>query len=185
MQNLQKAKDHFLHAIDTLKPNYKFFPQHIKEVENWAQWLINKHPNANKKVTLLSVYLHDIGHIIGNKEIDHAINSEIEANRFLKEIGVEQGIIEQVAHCVRSHRCKDVQPSTLEAKILAAADSASHMSDFCYIAMIEFTSKKFVLGKIERDYRDVGLFPELQQELTPVYNCWKSLIKTFPEITQV
>ena len=55
--------------------------------------------------------------------------------QFLQENGIDQTIIDQVAHCIRAHRCKDVQPQTIEAKIVAFSDSASHLFDSFYIDM--------------------------------------------------
>lgn len=80
--------------------------------------------------------------------------------------------INEIAHCVRAHRCKDM------------ADSASHFTDINYI--VHLTSQEsdydrhYVEDKIERDYRDIGIFPELKKELTPIYKAWKKLIKVFP-----
>jgi len=130
---------------------------------------------------LLSVWLHDIGQLFKPKEADHAIKSEKEARRFLSEVGLAPEKIERVAHCVRAHRNKDVSPETLEAKILAAADSASHMTDICYIDMVQSGEKESVLAKLDRDYRDVAFFPELKKEVTPLYRAWKELLGVFPD----
>lgn len=76
---------------------------------------------------------------------------------------------------------KMFQPSTIEAKILAVSDSASHMTDINYICMFQSYGKDFTLDKLERDYRDISLFPELKLELTKLYFCWKNLIETLSE----
>ena len=118
MSNLiQKAKNHFLRAIKNGTPLYKYFPQHVAEVEKWAKRLLDLYPEADEEVVLLSVWLHDIGQADGDYNEDHAIKSEREARRFLSSIGVENQKLEQVAHCVRAHRNKDVAPKTLEARI--------------------------------------------------------------------
>lgn len=129
---------------------------------------------------MTSVWLHDIGQLVGPKEVDHAINSEAEAKKFLKSIHVPEDTIEKVAHCVRAHRCKDVQPESSEAKILAVSDSASHMTDSVYsdfAARGEVTAAK---EKLERDFRDVGLLPEVQNEIKSLYEAWKRLLEVYP-----
>ena len=186
---IEKTKQHFLDTIKATDPAsmYPYLPRHVIEVEKWAKKLLQKHPEADKEITLLSVWLHDIGQAIGNKDDDHAVKSGDEANRFLPELGLDKERIEKVFHCVRAHRCKDVQPETIEAKILAVADSATHMTDINYIVHLSDKSgnwgrsKEWVLEKLERDYRDIGLFPEFQKEIRPLYEAWKQLLNVYPD----
>ncbi|MDO8558877.1 MAG: hypothetical protein Q7R84_00950 [bacterium] len=60
------------------------------------------------------------------------------------------------------------------------ADSASHFTDGCYMDMAMNGIKKLALEKLDRDYRDVGIFPKLKKEITPIYNVWKNLINVYP-----
>lgn len=120
-----------------------------------------KTSRADKEIVLLGVWLHDIGHLIGNSNVDHAINSEIETRKFLSRIGYEKQKIDEVAHCVRAHRCKDIQPETIEAKIVAACDSARHMTDYIYTDIAMQGNIDKAKSKLERDIRDVDSFPEL------------------------
>lgn len=179
---IEKAKQHFLKTFaEKENPIYPYLPRHVVEAEKWAKRLLKNYPEVDKEIVLLSIWLHDIGQAtIENRKDDHAVKSEAEARRFLSEIGLAAEKIEKVVHCIRAHRCRDVQPKTLEAKILAAVDSVSHMTDFCYIDMASEASKEAALAKLERDYRDVGLFPELQKEITPLYEAWKRLLSVYP-----
>ena len=72
--------------------------------------------------------------------------------------------IKKVLHCVRSHRCDDVLLISIKAKIIAFADSAAHLTDDLYfdIARKDKERKKpfKVYSKIERDLRDLSLFPK-------------------------
>lgn len=158
-----------------------FLPRHVENVEKWAKNLLLKYPEADNEVVLVSVWLHDIGQALGRRSEDHAIKSEIETKNFLKKLNCPEDKINAVAHCVRAHRCNDILPKTLEAKILAGADSASHFTDINYIVHLTDDGREYVNSKIERDYRDIGIFPELQKELSPVYKAWKELIKVFPD----
>ena len=175
------VKHHFLDSFDKKNyPGYQYLDRHVGEVERWAKKILAQHPEANAEIVLMGVWLHDIGQTGGDKTADHAIYSEKEAMRFLQELNVDKSIIDQVAHCVRAHRNRDVKPETLEAKIVAASDSASHMTDINYIVHLSDGMKNYIEGKIERDYCDISIFPELKKELTPLFHAWKELIRVFP-----
>ena len=184
-QLLNRTKEHCLKTLAKLDVSFgsaeadSYLPKHINEVEKWAKKIIKDYP-ADEEIVLLSVYLHDIGHAFGEHK-DHELKSEAEAKLFLKEMGLAEDKISKVTHCIRAHRCKDVQPETTEAKILATADSLSHMTDGCYMGMVIDGKKDLALGKLERDYRDVGFFPKIKQEIAPLYQAWKNLLEIFPE----
>ena len=181
---VDKTKKHFLTSIHNGDPTYFRFPQHAQEVERWVHKILHFYPEADKEVVLISVWLHDIGQADGNYDVDHAIKSEEETISFLSKNNYPKDKIDKVAHCVRAHRCKDVQPNSIEAKILATADSASHMTDIIYFLMLseEHLPKDKVLDKLERDYREKNFLPkELQPEVNDLYEAWKGLIKAFPE----
>jgi len=154
----ESVKEHFINSVKQAGVEYGYLLRHLPQVEKWAKKLLNLYLQADEEVVFCGVWSHDIGQVIGDKETDHAINSEIEIKRFLTEQGAKPDFIDKVAHCARSHRCKDVQPSPLEAKILAVADSASHMTDIVYLDMFSRDDYDLALGKLERDYRDVGFF---------------------------
>lgn len=73
-----------------------------------------------------SVLLHDIGR---KKEDEGLIENHAEwgaekAEEILESLGYQEDFIEEVQHCVRSHRySKDPEPETLEAKVLSDADN--------------------------------------------------------------
>ena len=69
---------------------------------------------------------------------------------------------------------------SLEAKIIAVADSASHMTDTVYIDMASRGEIEGAKAKLERDFRDEGLFPDLQEESRPLYEAWKKLLEAYP-----
>jgi len=177
----EKTKEYLIATAKEAGSQYDYLLRHLPLVEKWARKLLVFYPEASEDIVLMRVWLHDIGQILGNKEVDHAINSEAEAKRYLTEIGANNDIVEKVAHCTRSHRCKDVQPSSIEAQILAVADSASHMTDIVYIDMSNRGEFEDALGKLERDYRDVGILPKFQESLKPLYDSWKQLLEVYPK----
>ncbi|MEI6731671.1 MAG: HD domain-containing protein [archaeon] len=182
---ISQIKEILLEAIKKQGSDPYGLQAHLKQVERWANVLLKTHPKANKQVVILSVWLHDIGHYPLTEE-DHAISGEKKAIQILKKNKINPEIIKQVAHSVRAHRCKDIMPDTMEARILACADSASHFTDFLYfeIAMQNRNKESDYdpLAKMERDYRDVALFPEIKRKLKPMYKKWKSLIREYQKL---
>jgi hypothetical protein len=187
MENiLLKAKNLFLKNVDDFGSDPFGLIQHVFEAERWAKFMLNKYPEADKDVVLLSVWLHDIGHYPVQKEVDHSIVSEDIARVFLEKEGFSKERLLKVLHCIRDHRCKDVLPKTLEAKIVAFVDSASHMTDSMYLNIAKddkSRSDKFdVHSKMKRDFRDLSFFPEVQAKLKGIFDAWKVLIKEYEKL---
>lgn len=176
---IEQTKNHFLELYKQ-SGDKNPYPEHVTTVEGLAKKMLKDYPNAEKEILLLAVWLHDIGAFLGDREI-HEINSEKEARKYLATLCLDGDKIEKIAHCVRAHRCKDVQPITIEAKILAVTDSASHLIDGPYINMKLKFGKNAVLEKLERDYRDIGLLPKVKKELMPLYKAWKNLLEILPD----
>lgn len=177
---IDKIKKHAL-SIMRADPYLAYMiDHHIPEVERWANILLKRFPKADKKVVLAAVYLHDIGHQVDKKAPDHAVVSEIKTRTFLPTIDADPVFIEKVASAVRSHRNADVAPRTLEDKILAVADSLSHMTDIVYIDRARKGQLEQAKQKLERDFRDTTLLPGVQKEFRPLYNAWKTLLETLP-----
>ncbi len=179
------TKNYFIAAVDRIRneyPQVSFYPTHVEEVEKWATIILKDHPEADIETVMLGVWLHDIGNLIGNKKVDHAVRSERIARLILYKTGTPIKKINAVAHCVRAHRNKDVEPQTIEAKILAASDSASHMTGEAYLVYAGRNNIEGSFGKLERDFRDIGLVPGLQEKLTPLYEAWKNLLSVYPKL---
>jgi HD superfamily phosphodiesterase len=126
-------------------------------VAKQAEQCLKKFPNANSEITLLGAWLHDIGHYPLPEEKDHAVQGEERARKFLEKHSVEPHIIGQICHCVRAHRNKDVPPVSIEAKIVAFSDSASHLVGSMYMDMVQQGRGELVFDKMERDYKDLAL----------------------------
>jgi hypothetical protein len=132
---------------------------------------------------ILSAWLHDIGYYQFDRDVDHSITSEKIASIFLKQENYSEDKLTRVLHCVRAHRCKDIMPETLEAKIIAFSDSAGHMTDNWYLDMMRDDLNNNIAfrsyAKLERDYRDLKFFPEIKEELSALYESWKIILKVF------
>ena len=184
-QIVDKARQLF---YDTIKPFQDVYGlvNHLPEMEKWARFMIKKHDEADAEVILLSVWLHDIGHYPVQENVDHAVTGEKIARAFLEKEGYDSEKILKVLHCVRAHRCRDVMPNIIEAKIIACIDSASHMTDSIYFDIARNhksgQTSYNALEKIERDYRDISVFPEIRDEMQELYDAWKKLLVAYNKI---
>ncbi|BAA31061.1 HD domain-containing protein [Pyrococcus horikoshii] len=82
---------------------------------------IGSKENADLEILALAALLHDIARPLEDKGVirDHAIEGAKIAKEFLSNYEK----VEEVAHAIASHRfSNDVEPRTLEAKILSDAD---------------------------------------------------------------
>ncbi len=176
---IKMAKNHFVDLYNKSgDPNP--YIEHVSGVEKIVGKILKDFPEADKNILFIAVWLHDIGSFLGERDV-HEINSEKESRRFLADQGLDDDSIEKVAHCVRAHRCGNVKPATIEAKILAVADSAEHLVAGPYINMMHKYGKEFVIGKLERDFRDIGLLPNIKNDFTRLYEAWKNLLEIIPE----
>ncbi len=192
---IKKTKEDALRATGTEKDRRRkcaFFDltEHLQGVEKWARWMLKRYSQASEVVVLTAVFWHDVGQYTGENK-DHAVNSAVAVKKYLESEDLSEEEKENIVHCVRAHRNNDVQPETLEAKILAWSDSASHFTSNVYWLMTEsdlFNQDKTddyqALGKIERDWRDLDLFPEERKEFEEICGAWKNLIKTFIDLKQ-
>ena len=183
---IEKAKTQFQQMVNNFGSDPYHLISHVPEAEKWAKFMLKKYPQANEEVVLLAVWLHDIGHYPIPTDIDHAIRSEQRAEEFLVSESYPKDEMKEVLHCVRAHRCSDVIPETLEAKIMAFIDSASHMTDSMYFDIARDDKEKNdsfrVYAKMERDLRDLASFPEIQKDMIGIYNAWKKLIEEYEKI---
>lgn len=178
---IASTREYFLIKMRESDDSYGLI-EHVPEVEKWVKKIREYYPKSDLEVVLLGAWLHDISHYLVKEGEDHAVRSEEMAREFLSG-KIDKEVIDQVCHCVRSHRCKDVMPDTLEAKILACADSASHMSGIVYMDMLARGHKvTTVEQKLERDYRDIAVFPEIKRLLTPMYNLWKNVVREYEKL---
>jgi hypothetical protein len=181
MDVIEQAKKNQYKIIEDFKKDPYNLKVHLPEVEKWANKLLKKFPKADKEVVLLSVWLHDAGHYVGNLKIDHAIKSEKIAKKFLKN-KVSDDLLEKVVRVVRAHRGRDVMPKTLEEKLFACCDSSSHMTSYDYITIFQDGRFKYGEAKMNRDFRDVSVFPEVKKELMPIFKAWQKLEKEYKKL---
>ncbi|MFC4540961.1 HD domain-containing protein [Halosolutus amylolyticus] len=100
---------------------------HVQRVDALAETLADRHPDpVDERVLHLAVALHDVGRSREDRgEIDdHATWGAREAGEILEDVGADATTIDAVQHCIRAHRySNDVEPETIEAKLLSDADN--------------------------------------------------------------
>ena len=103
--------------------------RHVERVDRLATTLTTE-TDADETILRAAVSLHDIGRereAHGEIE-DHAIWGSERAGEILTEVGLPEATIAAVTHCVRAHRYSDdVEPKTIEAKLLCDGDNLDAM----------------------------------------------------------
>ena len=181
MNIIENARELFFKMIDDFGKDPRALRWHLTEVERRAKICLQD-MSADEEIVMLWVRLHDVGHYPIQENVDHAVSGEKRAIEFLEAHGYDPEKIKRVAHCVRAHRCKDVLPETLEAKIIAFADSASHMTQNDLYIWMAKRSVDEAIAKLERDYRDLAQFPNLKEKASPLYLAWKNLLQTYEKV---
>lgn len=125
-EKINKIQDVIKGMSDEL--DWKF---HIQPVINNAKLLAN-YLNANKEIVELGALLHDVGRLkFGPNK--HDITGVLEAKKILNKFNYSKKFIQEVVHCVKTHRAKsDNTPQSLEAKIVANADAMAHFDAMPY-----------------------------------------------------
>jgi len=113
------------HKKPGAKYDYGVVPYHLIPVLKRSLEL-GRMQGADLEILELSAWLHDIGSIRFGRENHHITGSEI-AEEKLRELNYPQERIEQVKHCILTHRgSKNIKRESIEAEILADADSMVH-----------------------------------------------------------
>jgi len=100
---------------------------HVMRVYQLCQSIAKTEKNVNMAVLEPAALLHDIARVIESNDItgqtDHALLGSEMAVAILNEIGYPETHIDEIAHCIASHRYRSGNtPKTIEAKILFDAD---------------------------------------------------------------
>ena len=154
---------------------------HIVPVINYAKKLA-KILKVNEETAELAALLHDIGRIKFGPE-DHEITGVPEAEKILKGHNYPQDVIDEVKHCIESHRgSKDVPPRTTIAKIIANADAMAHFDAFPVFFYLRSKDSSFedaikwAEEKLERDWKKKLTLPEARKMMEGKYKAIKLVL---------
>ena len=165
---------------DTNHFGYGVWSHHISSVVKYAK-LLAKKLNADEEICEISALLHDYASVI-NKDWypEHHIHSARLAEEILSRYNYPKEKIESIKHCIISHRAsKNIPQETLEAKIVASADSMAHFDNvhsLLYLAFVVHKKEidegtKWVLDKLERSWNK--LIPEAKEIIREKYDAIK------------
>ena len=117
---------------ECMKPGAKYgheaYRFHFVPVVNYSR-ILAEAVGADLEIIELAAWLHDIGSIVCGRENHHVTSCEI-AERKLREFGCGEDLIGRVKHCIFAHRgSQNIFRESVEAEILAEADSMSHFDD--------------------------------------------------------
>jgi uncharacterized protein len=98
---------------------------HVERVHNLAM-KIGRKEGADLSILSAATYLHDIGRRDEMKSKGaycHAQAGAKMAEKILRDLNVDEAIIQNIIHSIETHRYRnDLNPNTLEAKVLFDAD---------------------------------------------------------------
>ena len=171
-----------------------FYDLHQKEVVESAIDLLKIYPKADRKVVLISCWLHDIAHYYAKNEKEilavkksHHIDGARIAGETLLSYKLSEEEIEKIKNCVLNHRNhENYAPKTLEEKVVAVADALSHFRSIFYLCYFKFHPEhpleemvKTDLDKIERDWRDLGLLPKSRKIAELEYKTLRKMLSKY------
>lgn len=186
--------------IENLKSRVdELYGEHREGRDAWADWLYGHHVmlvadkagelarrfGANEELCRAAGMLHDIANAeMSRFDTQHEARSLEIARAYLAETGfTPHDSATVVDDAIMFHGCRNGQvPQTLEGRVMAAADAVVHFTtDFYEHAdaahksegMTDAESKAWSLKKIERDFNEKILFPEVREEVRETYEALK------------
>jgi putative nucleotidyltransferase with HDIG domain len=108
------------------------YENHVLFVANYAEELAKKH-GANVEFVVAGALLHDVADAIMDRyNPEHEAESLKTAERVLRESGFDEKETNEIVHgIIEPHSCRERLPESLEGRVVATADGASHfLTDF-------------------------------------------------------
>ncbi len=157
---------------------------HVAIVVKYARHLA-KHECVDQDIAEMAALLHDIGRYkFGGK--DHEITGVPEAERILKDLGASDDIIEEVKHCVATHRAsKETPPKTKTAEIIRDSDAMAHFDIVPTLVQVGLKKHdndikkalEWLDAKLDRDWNNKMHLPESKRLIGEKYRAAKLLLK--------
>lgn len=170
---------------DSNKFGYGIWTHHIVSVVKYSK-ILAELLEADEEIVELSALLHDYASI---KSIDHYkdhhIHGAAEAQIILEQLDYDSNKIEQVEHCIYSHRASVItERLSDEAKCVASADAMAHIKQVPSLLYHAYVGKEmgidegatYVREKIERSWNK--LIPQAKQVIEKEYKQSITLLTT-------
>jgi hypothetical protein len=179
---MQEKIDLFRRHVEDVSKNpnffhYKWFVKwHLEIVRQIAAELCDRHPEADRDLVELMVWLHDYGKIL---DFANEYSKTLSAGRQkLAEIGFPSEFIDKAISNIEILDKKleyDLHNAPIEVQIVSSADGCSHMAGpFLFIFWNEATDKNFAgkgfeemmelnRTKIDKDWKYKIVLPEARE----------------------
>jgi len=171
------------HKKPTSNYGYEPYEFHLVPMHQYAKQLAEK-LGADTEIVRISAWLHDIGAIIYGRENHHITGARI-AEEKLKEFNYSKEKIEGVKNCILTHRGSNgLKPKTLEAQIIADADTMSNFNNiagifkaaFIYEHQTQREAKETTKQKLINKWKKLS-FSESKELIRPKYEAVMLLLK--------
>jgi uncharacterized protein len=156
---------------------------HMVPVVRYARHLA-KAEGIDEELAEIAALLHDIGRFRIGKE-DHEITGVKEAEKILRELKYPDKLIDEVKHCVLTHRAsKSNSPKTKLAEIIRDADALSHFDIVPRLIQAGLKENdddlkkaiEWVGAKLDRDWNNKMHLPESKRLVEEKYKAAKLLL---------
>lgn len=160
---------------------------HIVPVTKYAKMLA-KSLGSNVELAESAALLHDIGRLRFGPE-KHETTGVPETERILNELNYPKETIDEIKHCVESHRASiNTKPKTITAKIIANADAMAHFDTVPGLIIVASSklnkntedSVKWVYDKLKRDWKKLTL-PEARKMMENKYKAAILILESMME----
>jgi hypothetical protein len=175
-------------AQDAAFKHHKWYVKHhLLVVEEISLALCKIHPEADRDLVFLLVWMHDYGKITNQSSTASIINGE----RFLIDRGVNRDQAKQVINSIAIIDRKDIQELTaaaIEIQIVSSADGAAHMVGPFFsiywwensdVSIAELQSRN--LRKLKTDWERKIVLPAVKRAFASKYH---DLLANFGDETQ-
>lgn len=156
---------------------------HILPVVKYSK-LMAKKLKADEEIVEIAALLHDYASVKNYKLYEeHHIHGAELAEQILKKFNYPQNKIEQVQHCILSHRgSKALEKITKEALCVADADAMAHFDSISSLFYLAFFSHKmnideandWLMQKLERSWKKLS--PQAKKIIKNKYEASKLLL---------
>ncbi len=162
----------------------KDWKYHIVPVVTYTKKLAKIY-KVNEETAELAALLHDIGRVNMKNDEEHHIVGVPEAEKILKEFDYPETVIEEIKHCVASHRTSTgPRPKTMIAKIVANADAMAHFDILPIFFWWRKSRKEYSFedtlrwaeNKIKKDWQKKITLPEAKKISEEKYKAIRLLL---------
>lgn len=164
---------------------------HMLPVIKYSRLLAEK-LGTDTELAELAATLHDIGRIRHGPE-NHHMTGQADAEKILKSLGYSKDIIDEVRHCIESHRgsVNDIKPGTKTAEIIKNADAMAHFDTIPFLIIV--ASQKYhdnekavewVYEKVIRGWNNKLTLPDAREMVREKYEAARLILETTMKYTE-